>query len=76
MTTIHEDKFIHYKRGTAGSFTQSLFETYFKGDTENRKKLQSVFPELEVAYRYANESGYWQDLIKRYNEKYNNNFIG
>lgn len=74
MVTLHEEKFMDYKIGLSGSFRQSLHETFFKGDTENRKKLISVFPELEVAQRYASESGYWRGLVERYNKQYNTNY--
>ena len=73
--TIHEEKFMDYKIGLSGSFKQSLYDTFFKGDTENRKKLISAFPELEVAHKYASERGYWQDLVDRYNKKYNTKYV-
>ena len=73
--TIHEENFMDYKIGLSGSFKQSLYETFFKGDTENRKKLISAFPELEVAQKYTSERGYWQDLVDRYNKKYNTKYV-
>jgi hypothetical protein len=66
MLTIDEMKFINYKKNVCGSFMKLLYDAYFRADSENRKKLQSVYPELEVAYKYANIMGYWNDLVKRY----------
>lgn len=74
MVTLHEEKFMEYKIGLCGSFKQSLYETFFKGDTENRKKLMSVYPELEIAQRYTSERGYWKDLVDRFNELHNTNY--
>ncbi len=74
MVTNHEEKFMEYKVGLAGSFRSSLYDTFFKGDIENRKKLISVFPELEVALRYSSVKGYWRELVERYNEQYKTDY--
>jgi hypothetical protein len=60
-----EWEFIYYKRGTAGSFRTGLYDLYWKADFINQAKLESVFPELWVLRKYAQESGYWEDLQAR-----------
>jgi len=69
--TEAEEKFCMFKLGMEGSFTTSLIETIFKGDIINRAKLAEGFPDLvTVVNDYNNTSGYWQDLINRWNEQY------
>lgn len=69
--TPAEETFCMYKLGMEGSFTTSLIETIFKGDIINRAKLAKGFPELvEVCNRFNNETGYWQDLVDRWNQEY------
>jgi hypothetical protein len=63
-----EEKFCHYKLGIEGSFSKGLYDVFFIADIRNRAKLMAAFPHLEVAYRYSQESGYWQDLMNRWNE--------
>lgn len=65
--TPEEESFIHFQLGMSGSFMQSLYETWFKADTQNAAKLESVFPQLEICKRYRNEPGYWDDLCHRWN---------
>ena len=75
MVTLHEAKFIEYKLNVCNLFDKSLYDTFFKGDEDNRKKLISAFPELEVANRFSNERGYWDDLLKRHNEECKKNYV-
>lgn len=71
MITQAEIEFIHYKLGSAGSFRTALYEAFWRADGENRSKLESVFPDLEILRRYSNESGYWEDLQTRWNQHIN-----
>ena len=64
--TQEEAEFMYYKNGTAGSFRTALYDLFFKADMGNQMKLESVFPYLSVARRYATEHGYWQDLQERW----------
>ena len=71
--TSAEEVFCMFKLGMEGSFMTSLIETIFKGDIINRAKLAKGYPELvEVCNRFNNESGYWQNLVKRWNQEYPN----
>jgi hypothetical protein len=66
-----EREFCMYWKGMAGTFTSKLIELFFAADTENTVKLSLGFPEIgEVVRRYRNESGYWQDLIERWNKEH------
>lgn len=71
IVTPEEKKFIEYKIGLSGSFMTALYEAYFRADSQNRQKLQTAFPELEVAYHYSNTPNYWIDLLDRYNQEFN-----
>ena len=64
--TQEEAEFMYYKNGTAGSFRTALYDLFFKADSINQIKLESVFPYLWVARRYQTEQGYWQDLQERW----------
>lgn len=68
---VHPDEleFIYYKRGTAGSFRMGLYDLFFRADSQNRMRLILAFPYLWVVERYSNESGYWEDLQTRFQEK-------
>jgi hypothetical protein len=69
--TEAEETFCLYKLGTEGSFITSLIDTIFKGDIVNRTKLAKGYPELvEVCNKYNRESGYWKNLVERWNAKY------
>lgn len=74
MLSLAEEKFMEYKLNVCGSFRKSLYDTFFKADTENRKKLISAFPDLEVVNRYSNESGYWDNLLERFNKQTKQNW--
>jgi len=67
--TQAEREFMYYKAGTAGGFHTSLYDAFFKADSSNQAKLLAAFPDLEVVRRYCQESGYWDDLKKRWEEK-------
>ena len=69
--TQAEKEFMYYKLGMAGSFRSALYDAYFKADSSNSQKLESVFPDLEICRRYRGESGYWEDLCTRWNQKNN-----
>jgi rhamnogalacturonyl hydrolase YesR len=63
-----EENFCFYKLGMAGSGMSALIEAIFKLDMPNRFKMAKGFPELvEVVNRYNNETGYWRDLVDRWN---------
>ncbi len=48
----------------------ALIDAIFALDINNRTKLAMGFPELvEVVNRYNFENGYWEDLVKRWNEE-------
>jgi hypothetical protein len=66
-----EREFCFYKVGTAGSFGTRLYECYFAADHINGAKLINAFPQLEVARRYSQEPGYWEDLQKRFKKATN-----
>jgi hypothetical protein len=71
--TSAEETFCLYKLGNEGSFMTSLIDTIFKGDDINRSKLAKGYPELvEVCNRYNRESGYWQNLVQRWNKANSN----
>lgn len=68
MITESEKQFMYFQLGSSGSFHTSLYNTYLIADNENKQKLQSIFPELEIVNRYLHEDGYWQDLCERWNQ--------
>ena len=69
--TEAEEVFCTFKMGLEGSFMTSLIETIFKGDIPNRSKIAKGYPDLvDVCNKYNFESGYWQDLVNRWNQKY------
>lgn len=69
--TKAEETFCMFKLGMEGSFMTSLIETIFKGDIINRAKLAEGYPELVMVVNdYNNVSGYWKDLVNRWNEEY------
>jgi hypothetical protein len=63
-----EHIFCMYKLTLEGSFMTSLITTILRGDIENRSKIAKGFPELvEVCNKYSFQTGYWEDLVKRWN---------
>lgn len=70
--TEAEEKFVHFKLGIAGTGYAALIKCIFALDMPNREKMALGFPEIvNVVNRYNFETGYWQDLVSRYNEEYN-----
>ena len=72
MKTVTEAEsiFCMYKLGMEGSGMTALINAIFALDTNNRAKLAKGFPELvEVVNKYNFEIGYWEDLLKRWNEE-------
>ena len=58
--------FLEYELGFSGGFYSGLFNLYWHADFENKRKLESVFPdELGAARKYQSKSGYWEDLLRR-----------
>lgn len=71
MLTKEEEDFCMHKKGMVGSFMESLIQTMYMSDTDNMYLLSKGYPGLtKVVTRYQTESGYWQDLVARWNEKY------
>lgn len=73
MSEITEAEWIFcmYKLRLEGSFMTSLIETIFKADIYNQANLAKGFPELvKVIQRYSSESGYWDNLVNRWNAEY------
>jgi len=69
--TEAEYEFCMYKLNLQGSFLTSFIDTVFKADVINQAKLSMAFPELvAVIIKYKTESGYWDDLVNRWNEIY------
>lgn len=65
--TFAEQEFMYFQAGSAGSFTTALINAMMRADRINSTKLKLGFPELgTVVDRYKNESGYWEDLSKRW----------
>lgn len=65
--TLAEKEFMYFQAGSSGSFTTSLITAMLRADHINLAKLKLGFPELAtVVDRYKNESGYWEDLSKRW----------
>lgn len=72
--TEAEEKFMHFKLGVAGSGYTALIKCIFALDMPNRTKMAKGFPELvDVVNRYNFETGYWADLVDRYNQEYGSN---
>jgi len=70
MLTNAEKLFCMYRLQLAGSGMTALIDAIFALDINNRTKLAMGFPELvEVVNRYNFENGYWEDLVKRWNEE-------
>ena len=70
MTQAERD-FCMYWKGMSGQFIKKIIEAFFEADSENTIRLSLGFPEMgEVVHRYRNESGYWQDLVERWNKEY------
>lgn len=62
---------MHYKKGIAGSGFTALIDAIFKLDRINRAKIALGYPELvTVCNRFNDESGYWEDLEKRYDRSF------
>jgi hypothetical protein len=71
MVTDAEREFCFFKLGLSGSFMESLINTTFKADMNNQYKLSLGFPELiRVIQRYQSETGYWKDLVERFNKEF------
>lgn len=67
--TKAEELFMFYKRGMAGSGFTALIDAIFKLDRPNRAKIAMGYPELvQVCNRYNDETGYWDDLQKRFEQ--------
>lgn len=74
--TSAEMKFCMYHLDLEGGFTTTLIKTIFAADSTNREKLARAFPDLvEVIEKYNKESGYWQDLVYRWNQENQNHLI-
>ena len=72
MTTQAEREFMYYKHGTAGSFRTGLYDLFFRADSGNQIKLESLWPDLSVVRRYVSEPGYWEDLQIRFKAETSN----
>jgi hypothetical protein len=67
--TKAEELFMFYKKGMAGSGMAALIEAIWKLDRNNRAKIALGYPELvAVCNRFNDETGYWEDLQKRWNQ--------
>jgi hypothetical protein len=67
--TEAEHTFCMYKLSLSGSGMTALINAIFALDTNNRAKIAKGFPELvEVCNKYNFETGYWKDLVERWNE--------
>lgn len=62
--------FMHYLKGSSGSFRTGLYDLYWKADGANKAKLKSVFPELWVLDKYSTDPSYWGDLVSRWKQHY------
>ena len=68
IVTKAEERLCMYMRGIASNSTSLLIKTIFAMDDDNRAKMALGFPdEVNVIIRYKTESGYWQDLVNRWN---------
>lgn len=64
--TDAEVQLYYCMKGTGGSFSTSLFQTIMRADIHNQAKLAKGFPEeVEVALKYMNQPGYWENLQQR-----------
>ena len=73
MVTDAEREFCFYKMGMSGSFMERLIATIQAADIINQSKLSMGFPELVgVVRKFQSESGYWEDLVERFNEQFPN----
>ena len=71
--SMAEEQFCMYKLGMTGSGTTALIDAIFKLDTQNQTKIALGFPELvNVINRFCFETGYWKDLVSRWNKENNN----
>lgn len=61
-----EEQLYFFICNTAGSFMKNLFKCIMSADIHNQAKLAKGFPEhVEVAYKYMNSPGYWENLEQR-----------
>lgn len=68
--TDAEKTFCLFKLGLEGSGMTALIKAIFALDTDSRAKVAKGFPDLvEVVNKYNFETGYWQDLAKRWNSE-------
>lgn len=66
--TEGERSLYRYKFEATGSFEKSFWSMMMAADSTNLALIAKGFPEhAEAMRRYANESGYWQALVKRIN---------
>jgi hypothetical protein len=73
MVTDAEREFCFNRMGMSGSFMERLIATIQAADIINQSKLSMGFPELVgVVRRFQSESGYWEDLVERFNEQFPN----
>ncbi len=62
-----EGKLYEYLHNMSGHFYTKLFAAIAHADGENLERLGKGFPEEVEAYtRYTLETGYWDNLKKRY----------
>jgi len=73
MVTDAEREFCFNRMGMSGSFMERLIATIQAADIINQSKLSMGFPELVgVVRKFQSESGYWEDLVERFNEQFPN----
>jgi rhamnogalacturonyl hydrolase YesR len=59
-----------YQLKLTGSGMTALINAIFALDTDYRAKIAKGFPDLvEVVNKYHHETGYWEDLVNRWNEE-------
>ena len=77
MVTDAEREFCFNRMGMSGSFMERLIATIQAADIINQSKLSMGFPELVgVVRKFQSESGYWEDLVERFNEQFPNSNLG
>jgi hypothetical protein len=64
-----EIKLLEYLKGISGSFYTGLYDLFVKADFENKEKLMSAFPELQIYKKYLEEPEWFESYFKQKMER-------
>lgn len=75
VLTKYENIFCMYKLGRGTPFNVKLIECCMVAGNEELKKLKITFPLARVVSDYRFTSSYWKNLVSRWNDQPNREFL-